>query len=170
MSNDTNKTTCDACELEIEDNQKDVGHDCNLHEWCIALDEYTREQLEEAHVNKIIECARLNNDLQCEKIFNNSSHKLITDRDTIIEKLRAFANELMDEWPGGSFDGGDLQDIAERHGLLKPTTQHQPCCELCQKNESHENCSCACTEYYSSEEWVAGITCYRKTPLLTGAS
>lgn len=31
---DPNETICDACGEPITENQKDVGHDCNLHEDC----------------------------------------------------------------------------------------------------------------------------------------
>lgn len=94
--------------------------------------------------------------------------KKTTGANHIIKKLRAFANELMDEWPGGCLDGGDLQEIAVKHELLIPTARYKSCCEQCQNNEYHECCSCACVEYYTTEEWQEGITCYRKTELLKG--
>jgi len=75
MSNDIQKTTCDACELEIEDNQQNVGHECNLHEWCICVDEFTREQLEEKYIDKIIECARQRDQLNAaQQKYNNLEH------------------------------------------------------------------------------------------------
>ena len=36
------------------------------------------------------------------------------------EKLRAFANEIMDCWPDGDVDGGFLQELAIWHGLIVP--------------------------------------------------
>lgn len=75
------------------------------------------------------------------------------------EKLRAFAKAVMDVWPMGDLDGGDLQEIAVRHGMLKPETRHEPC---------GENCSCA--EYADAQEWEGGVVCYRKTPLLMGSN
>ena len=73
-------------------------------------------------------------------------------------KLRAFAQSVMSYWPDGSPDGGDLQEIAENNGLLKQEIRHEPCGE-----------NCACNDYVSSgTEWSDGITCYRRTLLLTG--
>jgi hypothetical protein len=76
-----------------------------------------------------------------------------------LEKLRAFAQTLMHDWPAGAYDGFTLQDLAEKHGLLKmaepkPT---EPCGE-----------HCWCAEYFRPAEWAAGVECYRKTPLLLG--
>lgn len=81
-------------------------------------------------------------------------------REAQIDCLRAFAQGVMRSWPMGDVDGGALQDLAIKHGLLKlqeplPTA---PCGE-----------HCGCAEFISSDEWADGIECYRKTPLLTGA-
>ena len=73
------------------------------------------------------------------------------------KQLRAFAQGVMRYWPEGAPDGAALQDLAEKHGLLKPETRNAPCGE-----------GCACAEYAGSQEWSRGVTCYRKTPLLTG--
>ena len=73
------------------------------------------------------------------------------------QALRAFAQDVMSYWPEGAPDGGDLQALAEKHGLLKPETRHEPC---------GENCSCA--ENADAQEWGFGVVCYRKTPLLLG--
>ena len=34
--------------------------------------------------------------------------------------LRDFARAVMQAWPEGGIDGGELQDIALAHGLLRP--------------------------------------------------
>lgn len=73
--------------------------------------------------------------------------------------LRAFAQAVMDTWPGGDIDGGALQEIAENHGILKPETRHEPCRK-----------GCCCDENADSQEWAFGVVCYRKTPLLTGSN
>lgn len=73
------------------------------------------------------------------------------------ELLRGFAQEVMQCWPMGDLDGGTLQDAAEKYGLLRPETRHEPCGE-----------GCSCAEYALSVEFADGVTCYRKTPLLTG--
>ena len=72
-------------------------------------------------------------------------------------KLRAFAVDVMACWPHGDVDGGDLQEIAEKHGLLRPETRNQPCDE--------EPNRCHCLEYGGRDEFP--LTCYRKTELLT---
>lgn len=74
------------------------------------------------------------------------------------DALRAFAQEVMECWPMGGIDGGDLQDIAERHGLLRPETRYAPCYE--------DGCNCA--EYVTTSEFEQGVTCFLKTPLLLG--
>jgi hypothetical protein len=77
-----------------------------------------------------------------------------------IEALRAFATDIMEAWPMGGIDGADLQDIAEKHGLLSPVTMTAPC---------HEECNC--TDYgLTPAEWASGHICYRKTALLRGAA
>jgi hypothetical protein len=68
----------------------------------------------------------------------------------------AFAQEIMSIWPHGDVDGGDLQNIAEKHGLLTPETFYEPCQES----------GCNCSGMWSSDEWNAGVTCYRKAQIL----
>lgn len=76
---------------------------------------------------------------------------------TELEALRAFAQGVMEVWPIGDLDGGTLQDLAVKHGLLKPEIRYTPCGE-----------GCTCAEYATTKEFEAGVECYRKTPLLTG--
>lgn len=65
-------------------------------------------------------------------------------------QLRAFAVEMINtSFEGGSFDGGDIQDIAVVHGLLRIELREDECGE-----------GCACREYGFPAE------CYRKTPIL----
>lgn len=70
--------------------------------------------------------------------------------------LKLFALAMLEHWPLGDVDGGELQDKAVQHGLLVPERRTEPC--------SEEGCNCA--EYYSPEEWGEGITCYRRAPWL----
>lgn len=75
------------------------------------------------------------------------------------DALRAFANDILKAWPEGDVDGGELQDAAFRHGLLRvkdpaPTTS---CGE-----------GCTCADYFDEDEWAAGVTCYERTELLQG--
>ncbi len=69
---------------------------------------------------------------------------------------RAFAIDLMNIWPG-NLGGDDLQECAIKHGLLTPETRHAPCAES----------GCACAELCFPDEFDSGITCFRKTTLLT---
>ena len=65
-------------------------------------------------------------------------------------QLKAFAVEMINaSFEGGSFDGGDIQDIAVKHGLLRIEQREDECGE-----------GCACREYGFPAE------CYRKTPIL----
>ena len=73
-----------------------------------------------------------------------------------LEKLRAFVQELFTDWPHEfGIDGFDLQDLAEKHGLIEPREVSAPC------HPEH----CACAEYDDFPQ-----TCYRKTALLTGST
>jgi hypothetical protein len=68
--------------------------------------------------------------------------------------LVAFAREVIRAgWDYGGMDGGEIQDAAEKHGLLVPTQVTEPC--------SKEGCSC--------EEFDFPTTCYRFAPLLKDA-
>jgi Lar family restriction alleviation protein len=68
--------------------------------------------------------------------------------------LPEFARLVMENWPHGDVDGGDLQEIAVQCGLLTPQTRTEPC---------HEGCNCL--GYYDPSEWSEGITCYRRAYL-----
>ncbi|MBP5054358.1 hypothetical protein [Pseudomonas chlororaphis] len=64
--------------------------------------------------------------------------------------LRAFANEMIAAaFEGGSFEGGDIQDIAVKHGLLRIEQRSDECGEAC-----------------SCREHGFPLDCYRKTSLL----
>ena len=74
-------------------------------------------------------------------------------------KLRASAQSVMEAWPDGGIEGGDLQEIAVKHGMLAPEIRHEPCGEWCQ---------CNCIGDYDSDDWQRGVECFRRTALLTG--
>lgn len=74
-----------------------------------------------------------------------------------LQQLRSFALEILEAWPDGGVEGDELQDIAEKHGLLKREIRYGRCGEIC-----------SCAEYVDENEFTAGIDCYRKTPLLLG--
>ena len=67
-----------------------------------------------------------------------------------LDALKAFANDMINaSFEGGNFEGGDIQDIAAKHGLLRIETRDEECGEVC-----------ACREYGFPAE------CYRKTDLI----
>jgi hypothetical protein len=70
---------------------------------------------------------------------------------TDLEKLRGFANRIMEHWPNGDVDGGDLQEAAVEFELLVDVTAAEPCGE-----------ACMCAEYGADFP----TQCYRKTALL----
>lgn len=74
-------------------------------------------------------------------------------------KLRDFAQAVMRGFPDyDGLDGFDLQDLAVKYGLLTPVEVTEPC--------QPEGCWCA--EYHGDSD--GGVTCYRRTALLTGES
>ena len=79
---------------------------------------------------------------------NECLRLLIADRDA----LRKFAQAVMQSWPDGDVDGGELQDAALSAGLLVGVEVSESCGDECQ-----------CVD---AGEWPT--TCYRRTPLLTG--
>lgn len=79
--------------------------------------------------------------------------KRVEQLETERDQLKAFAIEMINaSFEGGSFDGGDIQDIAVRHGLLRIEQREDECGE-----------GCACREYGFPAQ------CYRKTPILGAA-
>lgn len=84
----------------------------------------------------------------------DSIERITAERD----KLRAFAQDIMEGWPDVNYlDGFDLQEIAHKHGLLVSETRYKSCGE-----------TCGCAEMVDQTEWDEGVTCYRSTPLLKG--
>ncbi|HHQ4332680.1 TPA: hypothetical protein ACSQQD_003252 [Pseudomonas aeruginosa] len=66
-------------------------------------------------------------------------------------KLAAFAQEIISgALEGGSFDGADIQESAERHGLITKQVMREPC------RGPEEYCACAWSTSFPTE-------CYRIT-------
>ena len=79
---------------------------------------------------------------------------------TDLENLRGFVREIMESWPLGDVDGGALQDLAIKYGLLK--LKEPPPTEPC-------SAGCTCRYAYELKDFAAGIVeCYEKTELLRG--
>lgn len=71
---------------------------------------------------------------------------------THTKQMKDFIKELLENfYPDcADIDGGDFQDIAEKHGILIQTIRHEPCGE-----------PCVCNEMCSDEEWKEGVSCYK---------
>ena len=74
-----------------------------------------------------------------------------------IERLRAFARDVMQAWPDGDLDGADLQDAAVKHGLLTPEQRFEPC---------GDDGACWCASMVDHADWVDGVVCYRRAAWL----
>lgn len=68
-------------------------------------------------------------------------------------RLLAFAREIMKAHPEGGIDGGDLQDIATKYGLLIANERDTPCDE-----------DCYCAVKYGLNEFP--LTCYQHADFL----
>jgi ABC-type taurine transport system substrate-binding protein len=68
-----------------------------------------------------------------------------------VANLRSFVLDIMKCWPHGDVDGGYLQDVAVKHGLLKGEIRHAPC---------GENCTCVNECYVAQEDWADGVECF----------
>lgn len=80
--------------------------------------------------------------------------RLDVEAATDLAALRAFAGEVMGDWPDvGGLDGFDLQGIGEKTGLLRRETRQAPCGD-----------QCACVEFESGE-----VECWRVEPVLQRA-
>lgn len=71
-----------------------------------------------------------------------------------VEQMKSFINGLFEDFDADDVDGGDLQDLAEKYGILVPTIHHEPCSD----GELNE---CVCAQYCGDEQFEAGVKCYR---------
>lgn len=68
-----------------------------------------------------------------------------------LERLRAFAREILDRDRGDDIGGDELQDLGEKHGLLVAHYPKTPCCA-----------DCTCLGYYERRDFLLGYAkCYR---------
>ncbi|HFT4734470.1 TPA: hypothetical protein ACQTXM_003293, partial [Pseudomonas aeruginosa] len=69
----------------------------------------------------------------------------------MLRGMAAFAQEIISgALEGGSFDGADIQESAERHGLIAKQMMREPC------RGPEEYCACAWSTSFPAE-------CYRVT-------
>ncbi|HCF7194748.1 TPA: hypothetical protein NIJ32_002213 [Pseudomonas aeruginosa] len=72
----------------------------------------------------------------------------------LVQGMAKFAREIIcGALDGGSFDGADIQESAERHGLIAKQVMNEPC------RGPEEYCACAWSTSFPAE-------CYRVTPKL----
>lgn len=78
----------------------------------------------------------------------------LTVSEGLVQGMAKFAREIIcGALDGGSFDGADIQESAERHGLIAKQVMNEPC------RGPEEYCTCAWSTSFPAE-------CYRVTPKL----
>lgn len=78
----------------------------------------------------------------------------MTVSEGLVQGMAKFAREIIcGALDGGSFDGADIQESAERHGLIAKQVMKEPC------RGPEEYCACAWSTSFPAE-------CYRVTPKL----
>lgn len=81
------------------------------------------------------------------------------------DQLLAFARDILGHLPdGGDLDGGDIQGMAVKHGLLIGSVVHEPC------NSENSDLPCACAEYCMADEFAEGVICYRRADWVKGGA
>ncbi|HCT4372277.1 TPA: hypothetical protein OTX76_000949 [Pseudomonas aeruginosa] len=75
----------------------------------------------------------------------------LTVSERLVQGMAKFAREIIcGALDGGSFDGADIQESAERHGLIAKQVMNEPC------RGPEEYCACAWSTSFPTE-------CYRIT-------
>jgi hypothetical protein len=106
--------------------------------------ERLRLQLEEAHRDR----AELKGHAQGRNVVIRMLEREVERLRAENERLKAFANDILERTFQASLDGEDAQEDAVKHGLIELVTVTEPC--------SEKWCQCA--------EWSSFPTeCYRKT-------
>ncbi len=134
--------------------------------------ELRSEQETEANARRIVACVNACAGFSTETLellaaIGGMQNKMVATYTVAKQKdqLLAFANDILDSWPdGGSLDGGDIQEYAVKHGLLRPTVVHEPC------NSDDPDQSCRCAEYCMPDEFSEGVMCYRRADALKGGA
>lgn len=63
----------------------------------------------------------------------------------------SFGRDILSDWPDiYAMDGFELQEAAEKHGVLVRYHVTAPCCD-----------SCKCAEYHDTDEMAKGVDCFR---------
>ena len=87
--------------------------------------------------------------------------KIVRQRDQLLE----FARDILQHWPDGAdLDGGDIQEIAVKRGLLIGRTVNEPC------HGGDPDKPCACSVYCDNVDFANGVTCYSRAEFLIGGA
>ena len=86
------------------------------------------------------------------RFYDDETHALMyRPIDDELERLRAFAREILDRDRGDDIGGDELQELGEKYGMLELHFPIAPCGELC-----------SCADVYHFVEFDHGtVKCYR---------
>lgn len=135
---DAARQQCGGMEMEIEELRAELAE---LRARVVVVPDAANDRRKSAHYCRgwnacLDELARLNGK---------------TVSEGLLRGMGAFAQEIISgALEGGNFDGADLQESAERHGLIAKQVMNEPC------RGPEEYCACAWSTSFPTE-------CYRIT-------
>ncbi|AXR27531.1 hypothetical protein DZ894_07570 [Pseudomonas aeruginosa] len=138
---DAARQQCGGMEMEIEELRAELAE---LRSRAVVVPDAANDRRKSAHYCRgwnacLDELARLNG---------------LTVSEGLVQGMATFAREIIcGALEGGSFDGADIQESAERHGLIAKQVMNEPC------RGPEEYCACAWSTSFPAE-------CYRVTPEL----
>ncbi|MCS8292502.1 hypothetical protein N0517_10775 [Pseudomonas aeruginosa] len=136
---DAARQQCGGMEMEIEELRAELAE---LRARVVVVPDAANDRRKSAHYCRgwnacLDELARLNG---------------LTVSEGLVQGMAKFAREIIcGALDGGSFDGADIQESAERHGLIAKQVMNEPC------RGPEEYCACAWSTSFPAE-------CYRVTP------
>ncbi|MGC6913062.1 hypothetical protein ACP0I9_12045 [Pseudomonas aeruginosa] len=138
---DAARQQCGGMEMEIEELRAELAE---LRARVVVVPDAANDRRKSAHYCRgwsacLDELARING---------------MTVSEGLVQGMAKFAREIIcGALDGGSFDGADIQESAERHGLIAKQVMNEPC------RGPEEYCACAWSTSFPAE-------CYRVTPEL----
>lgn len=138
---DAARQQCGGMEMEIEELRAELAE---LRSRAVVVPDAANDRRKSAHYCRgwnacLDELARING---------------MTVSEGLVQGMAKFAREIIcGALDGGSFDGADIQESAERHGLIAKQVMNEPC------RGPEEYCACAWSTSFPAE-------CYRVTPEL----
>jgi hypothetical protein len=145
-------------------NESDGRRICDV--W--SLGDVEPGSIAEANARRIVACVNACEGISTESLESGEA-RAVRDELANIEKLESqrdqlleFARDILSHWPdGGDLDGGDIQGLAVKHGLLIGKTVNAPC-----NAENADINPCSCAEFCDAEDFTAGVTCYSRAEFL----